>query len=355
METLSTPTEIKAAWDQLLSEEPRLRIRNAAHKLGLSEAELLATRCGKGVTRLVANCRNILAEVHNLGYVMALTRNNEVVHERKGIYNNASLKSPVVGLFVNEDIDLRIFWEAWHFSYAVVDTIKDKKRRSLQFFDQHGTAVHKIYLTPKSDLEAWEALVKKFQVMDQSQFQPVSLVPAPKPDLPDDEIDHQGFRQAWIDLQDTHDFFGLLRKYKVGRKQAMRLAPEGFAIPLGKLAFRRAIELASQRTVPIMVFVGNRGMIQIHTGPVKKLLDHGTWFNVMDPAFNLHLNEELIDSIWLVRKPTKDGTVSSIEVFNAKGDMMVQLFGKRKPGIPELPEWRDLLVALETNQALVKA
>jgi len=277
------------------------------------------------------------------------------VHERKGIYNNGSLKNPVFGLFVNEDIDLRIFWSSWHFAYAVEEEVKGKLRRSLQFFDQHGYAVHKIYLTPKSDVEEWEALVKKFRVLDQSQIQPVSLVPEPVADLPDHEIDQEAFRQEWIELQDTHDFFGMLKKYKVGRHQAMRLAPKSFAIPLDNKAFRGAIGQASEKMVPVMVFVGNRGMIQIHTGPVKKLLDYGTWFNVMDPIFNLHLNEDKIASTWLVHKPTKDGMVSSIEVFNASGEMIVQLFGKRKPGIPELPAWREVLSHVEKLHKLSEA
>ncbi len=41
---------------------------------------------------------------------MALTRNDSVVHERKDTYLNPSLNSGHVGLFVGEDIDLRIFW-----------------------------------------------------------------------------------------------------------------------------------------------------------------------------------------------------------------------------------------------------
>jgi putative hemin transport protein len=47
------------------------------------------------------------------------------------------------------------------------------------------------------------------------------------------------------------------------------------------------LEEASEKNTPIMVFVGNRGIIQIHTGNVKKTLWHQQWFNVMDPDFNL--------------------------------------------------------------------
>jgi hypothetical protein len=45
----------------------------------------------------------------------------------------------------------------------------------------------------------------------------------------------------------------------------------------------------------------------------------GPWLNVLDPGFNLHLREDLIASAWIVRKPTADGVVSSLELFDAGG------------------------------------
>jgi putative hemin transport protein len=98
-----------------------------------------------------------------------------------------------------------------------------------------------------------------------------------------------------------------------------------------------------------MVFVGNPGMIQIHTGPVANLKTLGEWFNVMDPDFNLHLHQPGVASAWLVRKPTSDGIVTSIELFDAAGENILLLFGKRKPGIPESEAWRALVAGIEAD------
>jgi putative hemin transport protein len=70
------------------------------------------------------------------------------------------------------------------------------------------------------------------------------------------------------------------------------------------------------------------------------------WLNVLDPDFNMHLRTDLIDSVWVVKKPTSDGVVTGIEVFSAQKEMVVQFFGLRKPGIPELAKWRDLVDTL---------
>ncbi|WP_010107571.1 hemin-degrading factor, partial [Burkholderia oklahomensis] len=116
-------------------------------------------------------------------------------------------------------------------------------------------------------------------------------------------------------------------------------------------ATRRVLERAAQSRLPIMVFVGNRGMIQIHTGPVTNIRRMGAWINVLDEDFNLHLREDLVASAWAVRKPTSDGIVTSVELFDAAGDNIAMLFGARKPGQPELAGWRELVRALPAIEA----
>ena len=106
------------------------------------------------------------------------------------------------------------------------------------------------------------------------------------------------------------------------------------------------LHLAAAQATPIMVFVGNRGMIQIHGGPVANIKQTGPWLNVLDSDFNLHLREDHIASAWIVRKPTADGIVTSLELFDDMHENIVMFFGRRKPGQPELPAWRELISQL---------
>jgi putative hemin transport protein len=279
--------------------------------------------------------------------VMALTRNDECVHERKGIYLNPDFSSPFAGLFVGEDIDLRIFLSHWDKAFAVVEQSEHGTRKSLQFFGKDGMAIHKIYLTKDSNDEAFDLLVDKYRADNQSTEETTVEVPLIIDEKPDADIDAEGFREAWINLKDTHAFFGMLKKFGVTRTQALRLAPDPtYAHQIEKEGIVKMLESAAAQKLPIMCFVGNRGNIQIHTGPVRKTMWHGQWYNVMDPDFNLHLDMSKIASTWIVRKPTEDGMVTAIEVFNEMGEIIVQFFGKRKPGIPELEEWRELIASL---------
>lgn len=347
MKTVMEET-LAGKWQVLQEQQPGIRIRNAAETLGVSEAELLATQVGEDVVRLQPLFRDILNDVADLGRVMALTRNNYCVHERKGEYLNPELKGPHVGLFVGADIDLRIFWKPWSIAFGVTSEIRGVKRHSLQFFGRDGEAVHKIYLVPKSNKEHFDKLIADYRHPNQTEPLDVSPWPAPAPEKPDTDIDAEGWQQGWLDLKDTHDFFPMMHKYGVTRTQALRLAPEGnYAVPVSANALRAICTQVAEKQVPIMVFVGNKGMIQIHSGPIKKLLDHKDWFNIMDPDFNLHLRESAIDKAWIVRKPSVDGIVTSLEVFDSKGEMIAQLFGARKPGIPELEGWREIVAEVE--------
>ena len=345
MKNNNTNPELQARYEALKSEQPKLRIRNAAEALGVSELELLELQLGQNAVRLSGGWQSLLQEVESLGHVMALTRNEFAVHERKGVYHNVSfVHDGKVGLAVNPDIDLRLFMWEWEYGYAVEVPSRGKVRHSLQFFNKRGEAVHKIYLTNKSDKAAYDALVNKYREEDQTTATEVDHSPKPeKTKVPDSEVDVAAFQEAWRNLKDTHDFFPLLKKYELQRTQALRLAPEGFTQRVPNEAVVKVLEAAAKNEVPIMVFANSPGCIQIHTGPVKKLFPMDKWFNVMDPDFNLHLNLEGIAESWVVKKPTKDGLVTGLEIYDAQGELIVYLFGKRKPGIPELESWRKII------------
>ena len=76
---LSIP-ELLEASRRLREQEPGLRARDLADRLGVSEAELVASRCGDGVTRLEGPWAPLIEALPALGHIMALTRNDSCVH-----------------------------------------------------------------------------------------------------------------------------------------------------------------------------------------------------------------------------------------------------------------------------------
>ena len=329
-----------------------LRAKDAAEKLGLSEGAAIAAHVAADgalqATRLRGAWLEILQGLEACGPVMALTRNATVVHEKTGVYRNVSGEGPM-GIALDADIDLRLFFRLWHAGYAVQEAAVQPgnlPQQSLQFFNAQGVAVHKVFVRDATDRAAWNALVERFAdaAAEPAAFGPA---PAPKAPLPDAEVDAVALAADWAAMQDTHDFFGLLQKHKAERQQSFRLVEGRFASRLDRSAVRVLLDEAAVDATPIMVFVGSGGCIQIHSGPVQRVepLVRGDvhWLNVLDPKFNLHLREDRIDTVWVVEKPTADGIVTSVEVFDATGELMAMFFGVRKPGQPELQAWRDLV------------
>jgi putative hemin transport protein len=348
-------TELKQQIVEIKATEPKIRNRNLAQKLGISEAELLTLSLGENVTLLEGDWKKLLKEVHKMGYVMALTRNEHCVHERKGVYDNIIFYKGAhnMGVAVNPDIDLRFFMNEWHYGLAVEMARGNTTMYSLQFFDKKGVAIHKIFSTPKSNIEAYKELVEQFKAIEQTPISDADNSPYPTKEItPDEEIDVAGFQDTWRNLKDTHNFFGMLRKYKVARKQGLRLAPEGFTKQVDKEAVIRTLQAAANEKVSIMCFLHSKGTIQIHTGEIKNLMFHGDWYNVMDPKFNLHLNMSSVKETWIVKKPTDDGIVTSLELFDENGDLITYFFGARKPGNPELDNWRTVIENIQKVEQL---
>lgn len=341
------PTQLYQAWQALRLAQPRLRAREAAATLGVSEAELTASRVGVDAVRLREDWAALLPALAELGHIMALTRNEHCVHERKGVYREVSISgSGQMGLVVSPDIDLRLFLSGWASVFAVAEETARGMQRSLQVFDRQGVAVHKVYLTERSELAAWQPLIERFRAPQQSALLELRPRPQATPPRPDEAVDQQALREGWAALTDTHHFFALLKKHEVARVQALRLAGPEWAetLPLGELT--GTLERAGSGQVPIMVFVGNRHCIQIHTGRVENLRWMDTWFNVLDADFNLHLQTRGVSELWRVRKPSVDGVITSLEAFDAEGELVLQLFGERKPGKAEREDWRQLVESI---------
>lgn len=346
-----TETPLLDRLAELRRENPQLRARDAAAALGVSEAELVAAGGVGQVRRLGGDWGDLVKALPGVGPVMCLTRNEHCVHERKGRFEDVSV-SGLMGLVLGPDIDLRIFFSHWKSGFAVADQGPHGARLSLQIFDGHGVAVHKIYSTPGTDMAAFEALIARFH--DAGPFGPLEVTPPPAPAVPrpDEAIDVDGFVAAWAAMKDTHEFFPLLRKFGVQRLQAMRLAGPRFATEVAPDMVEKAFAAAAAQELPIMVFVGSRGVIQIHSGPVVNLKTMAPWFNVLDPDFNLHLRADRVASAWITRKPTDDGIVTALELFDADGETIALVFGARKPGKPELAAWRALAESLvQTDRA----
>ncbi len=340
-----TPSDIRNA----RRDNPKPRERDFAQITGISEAQLLAAHVGQGVTRITADLDRLIPAVSRLGEVMALTRNESCVIEKVGVYDDYR-GGAHAALVLNKDIDLRMFPSQWQHGFAVEKPLEDGSiRRSVQIFDAAGDAVHKIYLRDPAQDAEWDALVAQLREDDQSEELETSAR-APVEGAKGDPERAAELRSAWDKITDTHQFLQMVRKLKMNRLGAYRIAGAPYVRPLAPSAIGTLLEQAQAAELPIMVFVGNAGCIEIHTGPIHSLKPMGPWLNVLDPGFNLHLRNDHIAEVWHVTKSTRRGDAISVEAFDKEGMLILQIFGVLAQ--PEAAaRWNTLAQGLPTLNA----
>jgi len=351
-------------WNALRAEQPKLGIRDAAKELNVSEAELLATGIGSTATRLADTTnapREIMRRALDLGKVMALTRNENGVIEVTGVATriakqgkdeiNAGAKDAekearelnIAGGYLGGPIDLRFHFAKWQHAFAVVQPGRDGAvSRSLQFFDENGTAIHKVYLKDDSKVAVFDKLVADFRHPQQDGKLAIAAAPLKAADTPDASVDVKEFQQAWKDMSDVHQFNRIVSEFKLSREQALRLAPAGAVQKVAPQAVRQLLEQAAAKQVPIMAFVGNGGVTQIYSGKIGKVQETGGYFNVLDPDFNLHLRDKAFRAGYVLQR----AGVTSVEFYDDKGELVVTFFGVRERGKPQPQPWLDLAAGL---------
>lgn len=332
------PAELLQRWQALIVDEPKLRARNAAARLGVSEGELLAARCGDGVIRLRPDFHELLNELVKIGQVLTITRNEYAVHEKRGYYSNLQLGEHIGGAF-DHNINLRLFFNNWAHGFAV----SEQGRDSLQIFDRDGTSVHKIYHTDNSDPDAWQRIVKDFRSHDQTPGMTPQAARQPYAAQSPDQVDTTNLLEQWRAIEDIHEFWSMLRDHKLRRLDALRLATPDLARQVAPDAWRALLGNAAKTGLPIMIFTRSPGVAQIHTGPIHKLVEAGDWFNILDPTFNLHMRPEAVSEAWVVYRPTKTGGQTSLELYHENGQLISHVFGAVNTQAPELRGWRALL------------
>ncbi|MEE3650304.1 MULTISPECIES: hemin-degrading factor [unclassified Brenneria] len=341
-------TSIYQQYLQAKIAHPRKYARDLAAQLGISEAELTHARVGHDAQRLQGDAKAWLGALEQVGNTKSITRNHYAVHEHVGYYRNQHLDGHA-GLILNpRELDLRLFLHQWASAFALREVTPRGERHSIQFFDRQGDAILKVYTTDTTDMPAWQQFIEKF-VSAENPALAIDVLPANPAATPSAEPNPQ-FEAEWRAMTDVHQFFILLKRYNLTRQQAFRAVSDDLAYQVDNGALSQILFAAREEQNEIMVFVGNRGCVQIFTGKierVERMEQHAEWINIFNQDFTLHLIENSIAESWITRKPTADGIVTSLELYAADGTQIAQLFGQRTEGTPEQQQWREQIGALK--------
>ncbi|HEV7734274.1 MAG TPA: ChuX/HutX family heme-like substrate-binding protein [Candidatus Binatia bacterium] len=325
---------LRQRWDDLRGRMPTMVPRDAARLLGVSEGEVVAIDCGDTATRLETDWSRLLGRLSELGFVRGITRGPHAVIETRGVYGPLGSDGAVRG----EGVELRLFPARWRHAFACRTSTRSGMRRSLAFFDAEGAHVHELVVERRSGVTAFERVVADHASPEQLPW--LEVVRARPPVVSADvEIDLYGLRATWDAMRDTSEFQTLLRRFGLRRTQALRLAGASRAERVALWSLRLVLERAASEALPLVMLAGNAGVVQIHRGVVRNARALGPWLNVLDDDVTLNVRADAIAEAWVVRKPTRDGISTSLELFDADGGMIALLSG-------DGAAWRALVESL---------
>jgi putative hemin transport protein len=284
--------------------------REVAARRGLTEGALVEALVGGQVVRLRTDWPLTLHRLGAVGPVIALTCNQMATIETVAIYRNIATRGPAAQIS-DLQTDLCLFLSEWQTGFAVTEEGEPGPRRSLQFFDARGTAVHKVLVPAGGDADAFDELVRRQASENQRPVVEDQAAATADPGLaptPDAARDGSLPLIHSIDIAPAHLFTGPLWSRRVAKES------------LGHV-----LETAIAAEMPLLVMVGNRGAVHNHAGALHELKRLDGWLTVRDPELNLHIDESGVDSAWVVRKVTPDGVVTSLELYDRGGEMIVYL------------------------------
>jgi len=297
-------------------------------------------------TRLQSEFAPLLQRLATLGNLTEVTRNASALLQKDNV-SGALYVQNEIEFAPAEAMHMRIFYPQWEHGYALeeIDAKTAMHERSLQFFDRHGGMMHKIVLCNSSDKDAFKQLVREYAA--EEQLTPAQLLSMPETHAPDvPQIDIDALRAEWAHTHNHNDFLQRQEIFDQQRLRKLRLAGKAFAYQVANDSARIILQRMTEFGTAILAQVGNAGVVQAYYGKIKKIGSKNSRLKIMNASFRMLLREDHIDSIWVAKKPTTDGIITSLELFNRQGMHIASFLSKKDNGQPEPREWRDSIMHL---------
>ena len=265
---------IKDEWESFKRNpnNTKVRIRDAAKKLDVSEAELLSTLIEYSVDYInFDSYQNFIKKILSLDKIMLLTRSDNVVHEI--IINTNDIEINQHDLIYNKNTQnplLQIKSDDIAYTFSELKEHQGKNLFSFQFFNGYGDSIAKIYLKGKT-----ESLFRKIILEHKIDYDYSIQKKQPHINKKIDCSNSLSIEYKSIPKNAT--------KFKASKKfdgTTLRTVMEGLA--------KKSISVQFHAIAP--------NAVQYYYGKIKNVIDYGPWINVIDKTFNIHILENKIVS-----------------------------------------------------------
>lgn len=163
----------------------------------------------------------------------------------------------------------------------------------------------------------------------------------------------QNIEALWRNMTDVHHFYPMLKQFNISKLEAFHAVPDDLAVQVAPQSVMTVLKNMEKEQTPLMVFIGNDAVIQVYTGPVRKIIPlptadkiavHGITREGEKAVFKLALNQN--DQAWVVNKISTQGYITSLEIFDKDNNHIAQFYGNRTEGEKQNKQWAELMQSL---------
>jgi len=272
----------------------KLRIRDIAHKLGVSEAELLSTQIdNQNIKYLkILNYKSFFKNLFQSKKVMLLIRSDFIVHEKVVNCDELKYEKDLISFKNKENNDLTFFNTKDIINVFFENKLhQNKPLLSFQFFDGNGDAILKIFLKSK-DYGIFNEIAKKH--------------------IEDYDFNLQKNKQNKA-IQNNVTFE---KKYNKNKCKIVKT---------DHLILRYILENISKLKIPIQLHAFGNSSKQYHFGLAKNIMDFGPWINVIDKKFNIHAMESKLTNSHIIIDENKVSKTYHIEFLDNKNNLILYI------------------------------
>ncbi len=323
--------------------QPNLGLKGWSQLLNSSEGELQASRLGHEEVRPLTDLFSLLYQLAGLGEVEIRSFNRSGWASYKGHFAPPDLCLDCPGYlgleFRSGSLRLQMNMESWYWGCAVTDYPEGKEtQKSLQFFDQAGERFLKLQATSETSAVGWSRLLQRFAptpIASKPLFdvtQPSCGLTCPK--------DMTSFTQEWRLMASPNQVHRLLKRHQASYLGSLQRLDKKFAREVSLDALEQllkqvqALPSAPNKPCLEMRFFAS-GCLQEVVGELQAPRLHLKQMCLAYAEGCMHLDPQCLEEAWVVRKPQGEGWVTSLEIFDDQGELIVQLQEHKLTQLPE--------------------
>lgn len=337
--SLKIDAGLSAHWFQLQRQDPKKKADEIAIELAVSEEQLISSRCGfyeENNTRLICEPIQILSELALLGEMTYVMENAVIKHEVDAVLTNiyghkkthSQANKP---LFSPANVDVQFNFNQFKSIYA----INDGGYLSLQFFDQHGQAMYRAFMTDNSSLKNYKSLIKYYKSHNQRPCGTrLEFCSSSKTKNGVDDLNKTPSKESFGNTVGYDD-----------ESIAISLSSGCiFSTSLGSSTIRELLEHLHKNKFSIKITVCNAAIQQAWSGVLKIKKVQGTCLRLFGKQFNLDIEASSIGHLWLVKKQSCTGEITTLEIYDKQKNYLATLEADTKENAYyESKKWEKLM------------